>query len=620
MLGRKFNTNGRFTMDLIFGYLIYSLIQMIGAAVVQLFKLDYSVYKIYMILFMIICLYYIHKDLKCLFEKGNLKQQIKKHLSNYYLLYLISFGLLCMALLMTNYMWVGNHQDDGWYLMKVAQAPYLGNQYDISYATGFQSELGLARCFNTFELDYAFWSNFLGIYPSVFCKFAMAYFNYFLTLCGFTELFYVLKKEKQINNIYLYFLLTIFIFALPSETLANHHLLTQQDGWHFSTAIWYGSGIVQSVGSLLLFIPLMNSEKFDLKSIMLFCVSSLVLMSKASQSFPIILLSGILYLVCFIWHYVKERKVALGLIASVCFILLLIPGITSSFSEIQLYMQNAIKTYVTSPLIIGSCLVLILTTYMMRNQNKIIMWSSILLAFHVLIFVPGFQRLFLNTAIYTFVAGRTVTTLGFMTVMSAGIYLGILLSQYQMKTIWLKALYLVGCMGVISVFLISHNTNIGLKNTLFLLIENPRLIPESTIELSETLSELANDSELVVLSESWVTCSHNHAHAMATSLRIEATNIKVITAVHRFSEMSDDINYKDFDLDKQMIYEDFVKHCHVKEKVENMRKLLEDFPVDVIVTRSKDAVSSLEENLGFKVIREVSTENEIFTYYVLEKE
>ena len=616
-LGKKVSHTQRFTLNLFYGYLIYSLIQMIGGVLVQWYKIDYLVYKVYMILFMLVCCYLIYKDLKDRVDKENVKQLMKEHFANYYMLYVMAFGLLCMALLMTNYMWVGNHQDDGWYLMKIAQAPNLGNQYDINYATGFHSTLSITRIVNTFELDYAFWSDLLGIYPSVFCKATMAYFNYFLTLCGFMELLYILKKEQKIPSVYMYFLLIIFVFALPSETLANHHLLTQQDGWHFSTAIWYGSGVVQSVGSLLLFVPLMNYHKFDFSSIMLFGGISLVLMSKASQALPLIVLSGVIYFIHFAWEHINEKRLKLGTMLGVLTFLIMIPGIIPSYGDVNTYMIHAFSTYFSSPLIIGSIFILLLVMYKMRMQKRLILWGGVLFAFHLLMFMPGCNHLFLNTAIYSFVAGRTVTTLGFMTVISAGIYLGILFSQYQMKEILIKWLYLGGTACVVLVFLISHQINLGLTNSFLLLKENPRLVPESTIELSEALAEIANGSELTVLSESWVTCGHNHAHAMATSLRIESTDIKVISAVHRFGDMDDDVIYKDFDLEKQMIFEDFVKYNNNKKKIEKLRKLLKKYPVDIIVTSKKDVAASLQEHFGYEVLRTVSTENEIFTYYIL---
>ena len=104
---------------------------------------------------------------------------------------------------------------------------------------------------------------------------------------------------------------------------------------------------------------------------------------------------------------------------------------------------------------------------------------------------------------------------------------------------------------------------------------------------------------------------------MATSLRIEANNIKVITAIHRFGDMDDNIVYKDFDLEKQMIFEDFVKYNHSKEKIGKLKELLKEYPVDIIVTGKKDAANSLQENFGCELLQTVSTENEIFTYYIL---
>ena len=62
VLGKKVSHRDRFTLNLIYGYLAYSLIQMIGAVFVQLFKIDYIVYKIYMILFVMLCIYIMYEE------------------------------------------------------------------------------------------------------------------------------------------------------------------------------------------------------------------------------------------------------------------------------------------------------------------------------------------------------------------------------------------------------------------------------------------------------------------------------------------------------------------------------------------------------------------------------
>lgn len=617
-LGKKFSKKSRFTLNIIYGYLIYTFFQAIGGILTQILKIDYIYYKCYMILLVAILALLSSHELIEVIKSKNLKKSFIDHFHHHYILYIIAAGLLLCSLLMTNYLWVGNHQDDGWYLLKVAQAPYLGNNYDISYATGFHSNLGIVRGINTFELDYAFWSNVLGIYPTIFCKATMSFFNYFLTLCCFAELLSALNKNEDtvMPRRYFLYLLPIFIFALPSETLANHHLLTQQDGWHFSTAIWYGSGILQAAGPLLLLIPVFQMKKIHWYSIFIYGAICLVLMSKASQALPLIILcSSIIFLYIF-KLYQKDIKdsIAIALVMLAC--LACVPQLIATYTDIKTYMSTATLTYFESPIILLSVAALFISAILFRKNKKILYLVAGLTLVHTLIFLPNVNNIFMNSAIYTFVAGRTITTLGFITVISAGLCFGLSLEYIGANKQLLKCLYIVGATGILLVFSVSHYSNIGIMNSLLLLKENPRLIPESTIDLSTALANF-KDHNLTVLTESWEGVSHNHAHALATSLRIEATNIKVISAIHRFSEMDDDSIYKDFDLEKQMIYENFVKYPTDKKAITKLDKLLKKYPIDIIITTEPSALKSLQKNFKCKLIQKVSTENERISYYIL---
>lgn len=611
-----------FTVNMLFGYITYSFFQAIGGITVQLLKIDYFIYMIYMIVLMIVLVCLIIKMKNISFNSfKDIKNILVNHFKKWYLLYIISFVLLSCALLMTNYLWVGNHQDDGWYLLKVALAPKMGNQYDYNYTAGFPADLGFVRGVNTFELDYAFWSDLLHIYPSVFCKATMAYLNYFLVVCGFSNLIILFKgsDDKSKIKVSLFFLLSIVFFALPQETLANHHLINLQDGWHFSTAMWYGSSIVQCLGPLLFFIPLFQITRFSIKDIFLYIMICVALISKSSQALPLIVMSSIIALIYVLNITVKNIKIKLFMCVGIALLLLFVPSILPSFNEVLAYMQMATPQYFKSPVMFLCIIILLILTLIHKENKKMILWSSLLLGLHLLIFVPKLNYLFINSAIYTFVAGRTITMLSFMTVVSAGIYVGLTFEKLFNKPLIIKSLYGLLAVGVLMIFFISHSNNIGLYNSVSLLLNNPRLIPESTIELSKKLYDISerNSGDLVVETESWITTNYNHAHTLATHLTIEAPNIRNLAAIHRYSEMDESNLYKGFDLEKQMIYENINTYPDDSNAISLFENLLKNYPIDILVTREEKLAEVLVDKLDCNLIESYIPEKENFKYYIL---
>ena len=597
------------------GYIVYTVLQALGGIVVQYFKIDYAIYQGYMIVIVLLLIGFI--VYKKEFDYQHIKENIIQHFKKYYMFYGISLILLLLNLMAVNYLWLGNHQDDGWYLLKVAQAPYLHGNYDINYATGFSSPLGLVRTLNTFELDYAFWSHLLGIYPSIFCKAIMSFFNYYLILVAFSAFIdYLPIKENKFKY---FLLLPILFFSLQSETLSNHGLLTQQDGWHFSSAIWYGSTLVRCITPIVLFLPITNHQKIDWKYFIWFIFCGIAMVSKSSQALPIMGVMAICIVIYYIWNLDFPKSYRILPILFLLTMMIFLPHV-QAYKEIYnyLYVDGQMKTYFTSPVIILALVVIIASVPFVYKERYTRVWLSILVGIYIFIFVPYLNTLFLDLAFYTFVAGRTLTLLVFYTVLTACFFFGVILSKLNVHKLVLPILYVGLACGILGVYSISYYRNIGFSNFVNTITHNTKLVPESSVELSKELDDLAvgKNKELNVISISWVSSYHN-SHALCTSLRINSTHIHPLAAIHRFPDMDQNIIYHDFDLDRQLEFETFLQYPNDPKSKKYLKHLLNDYPTDVMVTADETSAQVIQSDFGYKLYKVMNFSGEDFSYYIL---
>lgn len=609
-VGNFVNKNKQsFCKDFLFGYLIYTCFQALGGIVTQLLSIDFKIYQIYMIIMLGLLTIIAIKNT----DWKHLLKQMSTHFSKYFILYGIAFVLLLMNIFTVDYLWMSNHLDDGWYLLKVAQAPYLGGNYNINYATGFDASLGLVRSINTFELDYAFWSYTLGIYPTVFCKAIMSYFNYFLVINIFAAFLDYLKTED--NKWKYLFLLPMIIFGLGFDTLSGYGIITQQDSWHFSSAIWYGSALVRCLTPLAFFIPLMDIKELNFKYIVIYVMTCICLFSKASQALPIVLIMSIYIGSYFVRHSIKNRWFVIALHIMLVICLLYVPHLFA-YNKINEYVLKQYKVYFTSPLIIASIIMLLISFIILRKNQFYFEWLISLIFMYLLIFCPGLNNLFLDTAMYTFVAGRTITLLSFFTVITAFISFGCSLSQININFKLLASLYLMICIVVLGIYGLDHRKYNGVKKSIALLVNNPRLIPESSIILSKELNNLSKKyDDLYVMSPAWV-FSYGYAHSLCVNLRLEAPTIHSLSGIHRFPEMKDDGLYNDFDVKKQATFETFMSDPNNEERQLEMKTLLSKYPTDVIITTSDAATDVLETKFGFSLYNTITYKGEAFSYFI----
>lgn len=606
--------NHSFSKNLLIGYVLYSACQAIIGFFTQVFGIDFFIYKWMMIVVVLAILVYTFKtDLIKLKNKTAVRHcltSFKQHIRSHKLLYILALVLCIMSVMNIVYMWMGNHEDDGWYLMKVALSPFMEGNYDVVYATGFSDNLALSRAVNTFELDYAFWSDLLGIYPTVFCRVIMVYMNYFLIVNGFNYLAakigYDVKQKPAI------FIIVILFFAILPETLANHAILQQQDAWHFNTAVWYGSGIVRCISPILLMIPFLGDNRLQFKKVVFFGISSIALMSKASQALPIIYLSAMAIIINFLIVYGRQKKKwAYCLLPGALILLLLIPLSSEDMA------QNATQfftTFLKTRMVMLSLIIVVIVPFILKNK-MMKQLTFLFLTMLLLAMVPQLNSLFLTLSTINFVIARTVTMFSFYIIILAGIYTGMLLHTYIRKKLVVNGLFIGFGIMCIMVYSISLVKNFDVRQTMSTLLHNPRIIPKTTITLSRTLDDISKESsdKLYVLGPGWVSENGYH-HSLATVVRIQAPDIINLSANARYQTSVHDDPASNFSLGDQQAFGAFLSEPEKEKHKDALRTLLETYPINVIYVQDKATSDILEKDFSFQLLDVIS---DTTTYYIL---
>lgn len=612
-----------FLYNVLIGYIVYCFFQFVGGFISSFLPHSWMVYKIYMVFIISLLFFYTCKKKHI----KQIKEDLLKNIKKYFPIYFIAFVLLSMNLFNINYLWVGNHIDDGYYLMKVANAPFYNN-FNIDYTSGLSSVVSLTRIVNTFEIDYAFWSNILHIYPSVFCKAIMTYFNYFMYIISFLSLYFILSKKetKKITWKDNCVLFPILIFGLTIDMLVNGNIIQQQDSWHFSNAAWYGSTFVRCMSLPLIVLSQLLFK--DIKNkIVLYIMVCVTLFSKATQALPaIIIISISLFIIYYLPSIIKKINLSKKKYYIIMFILMLIVLILFirfklypiSNEEIKSYIFSQITVYFESPLILISLLFVILTLFISHN-NYLKQYLYLVLMIHVFVFIPVLNYLFVRFSFYTFVTGRTITMLSYSLVLSGFICLWYLLEEINISLNKIVILYISFGLACCSIFSYQWRKYSGIKKSLNTLINNYYLIPDSTKKLSDYLNNLESkdNKPLSVIAPLWVWLGED-AHTLGAHLKINAHNIINLSANSRFNIYTSDIDFKDFSDWYNLVFETFNNNPNDAGYLGNMDVLINNYSIDIMILTNPEAKIVLEQRYNYHHVKTIeSTE---IVYYIMEIE
>lgn len=235
--------------------------------------------------------------------------------------------------------------------------------------------------------------------------------------------------------------------------------------------------------------------------------------------------------------------------------------------------------------------------------------------YFVLMFLPVLNDVFETGCQLQFVGMRSLTS-GFYTLyMIAFCYFLIFISTFlKSKMLYgiLKVTFVV--FSVLSIFSqqVASGINIRMIQTV---LDNPKLVPNSTLELGKKLENLASEDEFNVLMPEFLSVDGMN-HSLATIIRSITTNINSISAIPRYPVKNE--KYGSFYQEDQEKFESF-NNEKTYESYLKCLETVEKFDIDCMVLSgdSSQIVSYLDE---FNIVDKVVDEKAGVEYTILLKQ
>lgn len=517
-----------------------------------------------------------------------------------YFLFVISFALIFVFLLQFDLIWINNHLDDGYYLVKIATLPYLENPFTTTYATGLPAAATSfdSYALSSYELEHSIYLYLLHMDPVVYCRIFLNAFNYFLaasTVSAFTESIFLDKKYFN-KKMFQYFGMILLFFSFEYLYMQAKGLFIVQDAWQFSSAMWFGSSIPRVLGVMWIILLFVNIKEIGWKQIMGAGIISVVLISKSSIALPTVIITGVSFLIAYALTSEKQNiKFGILLIALLIALGVILPDNTVRNDLILSIFQSDFKSF----LFVGCLLLAVLGSILFFGNKTVRRTMLTLFLSYLLIVVPEINDTFESVSMYDFVARRYQTTLIYTTVIIAFIFFMVLCLKYlkPLRKVLITASFLLLLAGAVLTTIPIYGNPL---NTLNIMKNNSKIIPESTVELSEELERLAiENGELNVLCPEWVNVD-NHRHALSVMLRTYAPNVNVVTALTRYSSVSEDNDFYGFNAEDQGAFTLFVSNPD-NTNYYNLDAVLKEYPINCLVTTGRD-FEQYAKNSGYRFV------------------
>lgn len=531
--------------SLLMGFLVYSLPVSAGGIIIQLSRLPWICFAVYLAVTWVALIgYMIYVK-----RKNSVKifyVDIRRFLIDNWLLLVILAVLTGMLLFYYRGYWLGDHLDDGYYITKVATIPYTNGNYAMNYSVGVPNKGFDSYIFNTWELEASVYVKLLGVTPTLFLRLFQSIFYYILVLsivkCFAEKVMGKLKIAVR-SSVFQLPAVIMLLFGMYYIFLSQTGLLPIRDTFHFNTGMFLGVSLPKSVGILLLLFYFVDAERLHFKMLFVSAALSVILISKSSVILPIIVITACAYFFTWlVFNYGKWQKLlGAAFLLGYCLLAFLIPG----RQAIQDTLYSDITLSFRSPVLIIS-IVILLCGFALRE--RIINRINVIMIFIIMVMaVPKVNHIFELFSVYSFVAGRAYTTWVYSMIVIGSIELCVILMRVRLK-LWLIR-FLYAALGIVLIVGIAYGfettgggltaedpvTEANVKNCLQVIWQNKDFIPNSTVQLGKVLEKLSaiSDKKLYVVSPQIVGVD-GASHALAVILRTFAPDIVSVSAAVRF--------------------------------------------------------------------------------------
>lgn len=550
-LGTAITNQKSFTTSLLVGYIGYSFVLAVGFIIIQLLGLPWRIALIYFIISILVMIIFImyrlwKNDFKIT------KNEVLNGFKNNYALFLITFILLILSFANVHVMWLNNHLDDGYYIGRISHLASYKNPYYYNFPVGLDNRHQFnSYLFDVWQLEASVYTNILHMNVFTFCRVFLNFQNYLLlvvTVCEFAKRT-VCKLSGEFNKYAQWTPIILFVFTILMIVATNCNLMILQDYWQFSSAMYLGSSIPRTMGILWVLVFFIDNEKIMIKHILQLIVMSVVLVSKSSIAIPIVFVAAIATLISVYTQFNKKGLIAFGTL-----VLLVVLVYIFAFAIIR------------KPIVFKVTEVLVLITGFML--------------------IPGLCNVYQTLSVYCFVALRVLTCLFYTIYIVGFVFLlyGIFTITSEMLT---KGFILL--MSVIFLFMSSlsyFGARKSMIHSMEVVIQNPKLVPNSIYELGLKLDKVSNGEKLYTLMPQFVTTD-----GYLTSLAIIATSVSddvvSVSAIPRYAMSSINKVYSKFTLDQQSVFENF-NASKDRKSFDALIPILDEYSIQCFVLEGKD--------------------------------
>ena len=591
---------------IIYSYLLYKFFASFFGVIVQLLKLPFFVYSIFLCLtLMALVGYSIYKR-----KQKRPKLVIMSTIKNYGFTLIVALFCLFFSIANVGTQWIGNHLDDGLYVNTVSDYINGINTFDIHAATGLTQKHKFGpHSLNTWQLEAGVYAKTLHIEASIFLRIAQSFINYFLfaiLIVAFMEKL-LSKKELKKYKYYIQFIPAgMLLFMVPYDQLNNHLFL--QDGWQFANAMFYGSTLIRTMGVFLLLLPIINKEKLGIRDAIIYIATSFILLTQSSVGLPVVSMVAIAFLLVYALFEKIPKKYTIIYITLLILAGLILPNVAAINKHgIELLVSNC-----KSILLYGTVLFIIFG-YLLKNKN-IAKINTIILLLFMFVYIPQVNDIVENLSMYDFVEARYLTGLYYTMAILAFSYLIIFVVKFLPFKGIVAAEILLFSMLLYGNY-ITYKAQYGQFLTLYkFAYHNPSLLPESTVKLGKELEKInaKRNNHLYVLTPDWVSVD-GFPHSLAVLLRQYTPNNSIISAIPRYPNFSD----KRFKGYSQSDCDDYNRLMNGSEDYYNLENNLNKYPINCVVSVRRLDEGIMNEN-SFVEEKELCT-NQI-CYYIYYRE
>ncbi|OCN05566.1 hypothetical protein A4S06_08345 [Erysipelotrichaceae bacterium MTC7] len=608
----------------IVGYLVFSFAVAIVGIPIQLLNLPWIVFAGYLMVLIITLVVFAIVRLR---KRGSLsfsKDGIITFVRNQWVLVLFAFFLSILALSFINWLWMNNSMDDGFYLGKIASAPYNSTfGFLTSPSTGFGETLSdyFTYLLNTLELEYSVYCYFLGVSTTLFTRLFMAFFNYFLLACClyvFAKNIWIKLTENKDESVFQWMTCIILFFGFSFQSLASNGILQIQDLWQFNSAMYYGSNVVRTCGIFLLLILFMNDAKITWKTVLYVIGICIVLVSKSTIAIPLCFIVAVSFLISH-WFVFGDKKLRIlgGLvlmgILGVGFGITIVDALYKPTIVIQETVYEHFLLNTSSLLFIGS-LIIFAASFTLKNKY-IYRLNLVFILMFALMFIDPLNNVFETLSMFGFVASRNFADFMYSFIALNFVYLFYFVSKYLLRFRLQKtALACVSIGLMIGCLFTSVVDNGDLISNYKIIYNNKMIAPQSTIELGKILESRYEERKVqnVVITPEGV-MANNNTHSLSIILRTVSPHSYSISAVGRFGEDKNG-KYKGLTTEVQSAYYAYLIEPN-DETISKFYSFLETYEIDTIVVQSKTYDNSLQ-TMGFTYYDGIEDPKAGVNYYV----